>query len=126
MRAIKFRGMSEITGHEWVYGNLHIDYKSGDMWVGEEAPYEPIIRETVGQFTGLKDCNGQEIYEGDILYLRVDDRRYEVVWNKCAWELRRKETSILMANLCNAPDGFVFKVVGNIYDNPELWEGRKI
>lgn len=117
MREIKFRGMSEITGHEWVYGNLHIDYKSGDMWVGEEAPYEPIVRETVGQYTGFKDCNGTEIYEGDILAYTVLDTKYEweVVWSgdsyRCIAE-NLPSQSLGVFSVLNSDA----KVIGNIYE----------
>ena len=130
MRTIKFRG-KRLDNGEWVYGELCtprlFDSKRG--YFGEDVPCifcdegnVPIIPESVGQFTGLLDRNGKEIYEGDIISLR--DYIAEVRWNSnlsafCirfsfeselgikplgAWIDRRRR--------CN--------VIGNIHDNPEL------
>lgn len=73
------------------------------------------------QYTGLKDKNGKEIYEGDILEWKSEEEgssdKYEVTWNeeKCGfraeWLRDRKQM--------HSPEND-FEIIGNIYENPEL------
>lgn len=118
-REIKFRGKCKTTG-EWFYGYL---FKSDS---GESTHIKTnhkgcldIDPDTVGEFTGLRDKNGIEIYENDLI--ECEGEIYEVVFNNGAFELK----SIHNSKLDNVPlnimlSVFDVKIIGNRYDNPEL------
>ncbi len=123
-RTIKFRGKS-IYGDEWLLGSLIKIEKDryavipplNDIEIGKSIGMYEVCPETVGQFTGLFDKNGKEIYEGDIL--NNGQRNYFVCWNseRGAWWLKNKDL------IYTTPLGFLsieLFVVGNIYDNPDL------
>lgn len=122
-RIIKFRGKNVHTG-QWLYGDYHREGKThyitkpGD-YLREYAPIEFIVDgTTVGQFTGLLDKNGKEIYEGDILGCPEDNYflNEAVIFAEGCFMVKDDYTT---TPVC-AIDTQDRTVIGNIHDNPEL------
>ena len=119
MREIKFRG---YNGEKWLFGNLEINYKTKQACISDNCFWRrPVRFDTVGQFTGLKDCKGQEIYEGDVLR-DPDGKTLEVVWNNGAgsWECAHEDYHFLF--IMRYID--VMTVIGNVHDSPKLLEAQ--
>lgn len=114
MREIKFRG-KRLDNGEWVYGDLHI--RTPFPHIHSEIDYGKVDIDphTVGQFTGLHDKNGKEIYEGDIVRYDMGGEcevSYCIGGGFAGFDL-----SPAFHNEHQLTD---VEVIGNIHDNPEL------
>lgn len=137
MRDIKFRGKTILNGMwiEGCYQRLVIDgvmrhfILSDDFLFFDDikliAALTEVHPETVGQFTGLKDINDIEIYEGDITQtFFADDPVSNIVirFRDCMFgfsSVDKKYTYFSQLNKYEIKE-YNFRIIGNIHDNPEL------
>jgi len=156
-REIKFRGYA--TGIGWVYGSLVNNLWTyselsgnekgspvfeiitgkydGSCWtdVAEEEgeAIVSVVPQSVGQFTGLLDKNGKEIYEGDFInignetygFMQGKDGKlaaYEVKHEGCDYVLKRHDVGTLKWGRLSRLEELLWQcqVVGNVFENPEL------
>ncbi len=155
MREYRFRGKEIDTGR-WVYGGLFkepappqcfektledkywIVYQDPRYMPDWNLPYKmvrtDVDKETIGQYTGLKDENEKEIYEGDIIEFSYDMfvgnfdtfvAKGKVVFEEGAFYIEvfeNERTTKDEAYLLYSINLDTIEVIGNIYDNPELLE----
>lgn len=132
MREIKFRGKTEVS-NLLVYGNL-LQNEEGTFIVSDSeieccdnetadlfaTAWDKVMPSTVCQYTGLKDKNDKEIFEGDIVKYHMWSKNLIVKYN------------IYSCAFCAVVDNYAYpirtvdelEVIGNIYDNPELLEAQ--
>lgn len=84
-RIIKFKGVN--FSDETVYGGAFVDSKTGKAFIiSIKECVMPIKDNTLCQFTGCYDAQGNEIYENDIIESSYDNRRWRVMWNDSTME----------------------------------------
>ena len=136
MREILFRA-KRLDNGEWIYGDLLTPTDIMDVWeisentgMGDRYEIDP---ETVGQYTGLKDRNGNKIFEGDIIQYQPEyatEPIHSVVeycadkFNYPAFDLKNHDYE---ANglQCAHEEGVGCEVIGNIHEYLELLESEK-
>ena len=130
MKEIKFRG-NRVNNGKWVYGLPLYSVVGAKVIIDtiqsyEDLRYYTVIPETVGQFTGLHDEKGKEIYEGDIVVFEDMTSTESGYWGRdcigiVVWG---EETAAFeVTNRLSAESYEVLsdcEVIGNIHTNPEL------
>ncbi|MBD5302317.1 MAG: hypothetical protein HDS16_04895 [Bacteroides sp.] len=145
MRQIKFRGKGTDEG-KWIHGDLcaYLFDRAKELitciHIGKKGyirnGFYQVDPSTVGQFTGLTDCNGKEIYEGDIVvadrYPFFCDGKHNYVavveWNDCGfaafYELHKESDAKGISVGCpcdfDSDTANRYRVIGNIHDNFDL------
>lgn len=135
-RTIKFRA-KRIDNNKWAYGGLiqADDYciidQGNELYVERDYNFRGDTHffqlsgvmcdeKTVGQFTGLLDKNGNEIYEGDII--KGFDIIIEVWYSEdtACFMAEMKEPQNDMVDILGGYDTARMEIIGNIYDHPQL------
>lgn len=125
MKEVKYRGISKDS-KKWIYGSLmlhkpftEIKYYIKPSIIGNPIVWEEVIKETVGQFTGIKGSAGKEVYD--------DGVKAKVIFKNGRFEGYNGESSNSIDAVTDLFDdsppfmgGFTYEVIGNIYENKGL------
>ena len=134
MRKILFRGKRTDDG-EWVEGNLlydvdseqaqifYFEYLYSECGLERAECAEIVDPSTVGQYTGLTDKNCKKIFEGDIItaYFKSNrsKQKFSVIFENGTFLFDNSRVKVSINNI------YRLKIIGNIYDNPELLKGAE-
>ena len=109
----------------------HISWLEDELYcIGDGITYMVSAEDLVlMQSTGLKDKNGKEIFEGDILACKTDDEviHLNIFWDEehalFMFESKKYNEQEPLAELVEN-NTYPFEIIGNIYENPELLEDK--
>ena len=110
MREIKFRARGAIVIC-WIFG--YFVQEQGFCYIVNDNGKHQVRADSICQFTGLKDKNGKEIYEGDIV-LNLGKMKFVVTWERGGFSAKNSYN----CQCLHLWDDL--EVIGNLYENPEL------
>jgi uncharacterized phage protein (TIGR01671 family) len=115
-RSIKFRGLD--YKNNWMFGTYYFGVMYPTSFEGHYINDTMINPETIGQFTGLKDRNGTEIYEGDVVKVDSWSCYFKIVWDEYYAHFKPEKMGTDQGRrMDHIPE---CEVIGNIHENPEL------
>lgn len=123
MSDIKFRGKTQDG--KWVYGDLIHSGTDTIAILEHDTPcfelVTDVVPDTIGQFTGLHDKNGKEIYEGDVIKI-YDNVAGCVRYNAKYWryEVAAPKEPIDNERIPSGKPSECWEIIGNIHDDLEL------
>lgn len=123
MREVKFRGYS-IDDKCWItgYGVEKITEDGFFIPTGCANDTYEVFKESIGEYTGEKDINGIEIYEGDIIETTraLNHIIGAVIYRKASWYIQSKEGyNVRLISIFSTAEN---KIIGNVYENKNLLE----
>lgn len=129
MREIKFRGKDYID--KWRYGDL-VQEKWGKgiaIMIKKDKITWSVLEQTVGQYTGIKDTNGKEIYEGDIIRIKSEFDNTEIICEIIYLDGAFRTKKFIFGSYYDClyywyANDCELEVIGNIYENSELLKGE--
>ena len=128
MRNIKFRAWNKEENIMYDQDNLIVSYShlGNDCYVNTKDDVRPLYLYTLMQYTDIKDSNGTEIYEGDIVKIEDqfgDDIIGRVIYDETtAGYVFHKGNERNYFQMTLDLESYVYYVIGNIYENTELLE----